>query len=301
MPTNGSCDDRWVNSGGDGSSIGGLERAGGVFEDDALIDRVNRALQSMWSRLESLPRNDEFWDGTNQRVTRSKVEDFARRCVSQNPSDDTARWALVGFCMQAGSFSGLHVLAENAATRDGALFDLIAVAEWVWLEVGVDPGPDLERAVRRAGPALLDRLTQPSGGRAAAAVSAFLGGKSFAEAIGRRRWEMFVHALAVPHRDSSDPSVVSEALIVDGEHRLAAARERLHNDASAVVDLVDAAYWWWVHRDTDVTDRLRALLEAVSRHDLEQLAGDPVDGAASSARAALLIRDGHGLVSRPDT
>jgi hypothetical protein len=289
-----------VNSGVDGSPIGDLKRAGGVFEDDALIDRVNRSLQSTWSSLESLPRNDEFWAGTNQRATRYKVEDFARRCVSRNPSDETARWALVGLSMQAGSFSGLHVLAEQAAMRDGAVFDLIAVAEWVWLEVGLDPGPDLEQALRRAGPALLKRLAQPSGGRAAAAVSAFLGGKSFAEAIGRRRWEMFVHALAVPRRDSSDPSVVSEALIVGGEHTLAAARQRLHTDASAVVDLVDAAYWWWMHRDTDMTDRLRALLEAASRHDLEQLAGDPDDGAASSARAALLILDGHGLVSRPD-
>ncbi|MEV0809740.1 hypothetical protein [Micromonospora sp. NPDC050200] len=293
-----------MSSGEHRSPIGSLERAGGVFEDDALIDQVNRALRSMWSRLESLSRSDEFWSGTNHHATRYKVEDFAGRCVSRNPSDETARWALVGLSMQAGSFSGLHLLAEEAPTRDGAVFDLIAVAEWVWLEVGLDPGADLERALLRADPAVLKRLAEPPGGRvgrAAAAALAFLGGWSFAEAIGRRRWEMFVHALVVSGRSSSDLAVVSEALIVAGEHTLAAAREWLANDASAVVDLVDAAHWWSVYRDADVTDRLRELLEAVSRRDLEQLVGDREDRAASSLRTALLILDGHGLTSRPDT
>jgi hypothetical protein len=271
-----------------------------VFEDDALIAKVNGALRGMWSRLESLSRDDELWAGANQRATRYKLEEFVARCVSRNPSDETARWASVGLSMQAGSFSGLHVLAEEAATREEAVSDLMAVAEWVWLQVGIDPGPDLEQALRRVGLPLLRRLAQTSGGPAAAGI-AFLDGKSFAEAIGRRRWEMFLHALLIEEPDGNRPAVVDETLIADDERVLAAGRRCLCEDASAVVDLVDAARWWLVHRDVDVTQRLRDLLQAVPRRDLEQLAaGNPTDAIASSARTALLVLDSRGRASGPD-
>jgi hypothetical protein len=117
LPRSGRCNNRRVNSGDHGSPGGRLARAGGVFEDDALIDQVNRALQSMWSRLEWLPRSDAFWSHTNHRTTWYKVEDFAHRCVDRNPSDETARWALVGLSMHAGSFGGLQFLAEDAAAH----------------------------------------------------------------------------------------------------------------------------------------------------------------------------------------
>ncbi|GAA4251162.1 hypothetical protein GCM10022255_042670 [Dactylosporangium darangshiense] len=268
-----------------------------MFEDDALIDQLNRALWSMWSRLERLPRSDVFWSHTNHRTTWCKVEDFARRCVDRNPSDETARWALVGLSMHAGSFGGLQLFAEDAAARDEAVHDLIAVAEWVWLEVGVDPGTCLEQALLRVGPPALRLLTQ-SVGRAAIAASGFLAGKSFAEAIGRRQWDLFVHALVVPTPEQRASSVVSEALLVAGEQRLAAARECLNYDASAVVDLLDAAQWWAANRGTDVMCRLRELLEVVSRDSLERLVGDQGDEVSAPLRTALLVLDGHGLPLR---
>ncbi|MER5336819.1 hypothetical protein [Micromonospora sp. NPDC002717] len=289
-----------MSSGDRGPLGGGLARAGGVFEDDALIDRVNRALRSMWSRLESLPRSDEFWSRTNHRTTWYKVEDFAHRCVDRNPLDETARWALVGLSMHAGSFGGLQLLAGDAAAGDEVVYDLIAVAEWVWLEVGVDPGACLEQALLRVGPPMLRRLTQSGGriGRAAAAASAFLAGKSFAEAIGRRQWDLFVHALVA--REDRDLSVVSQASLVAEEQLLAAARECLNNDASAVIDLMDAARWWAVHRDTDVMYRLRELLEVVSRDSLERFIGDQGDGVAAPLLTALLIVDCQGPPLLPE-
>ncbi|GIH05286.1 hypothetical protein Rhe02_33530 [Rhizocola hellebori] len=277
-----------------------MARAGGVFEDDALVDRVNLALQNMWSRLDSLPRSDEFWSGTNNRTTWYKVDEFAQRCVVRDSSDETARWAAVGFWMHAGSFGGLQLLAEDAAVRDDAVYDLIAVAEWVWLEVGVDPGPHLERALARVGSSVLQRLTQSGGrvGRAAVAASVFLAGESFTEAIGRQHWNMFLHALAVPMPHDRDPSVVREALAAAEEQWLATAQQCLSNDASSVVDLMDAAQWWAVHRDYDVVGRLRELLGALSRDSLELMAGDHDGETAASLRAALLVLDGHGFSSR---
>ncbi|MFD0585490.1 hypothetical protein [Dactylosporangium darangshiense] len=177
------------------------------------------------------------------------------------------------------------------------MHDLIAVAEWVWLEVGVDPGTCLEQALLRVGPPALRLLTQ-SVGRAAIAASGFLAGKSFAEAIGRRQWDLFVHALVVPTPEQRASSVVSEALLVAGEQRLAAARECLNYDASAVVDLLDAAQWWAANRGTDVMCRLRELLEVVSRDSLERLVGDQGDEVSAPLRTALLVLDGHGLPLR---
>ncbi|GIH19894.1 hypothetical protein [Rugosimonospora africana] len=80
----------------------------------------------------------------------------------------------------------------------------------------------------------------------------------------------------------------------------AAARECLSGDASAVVDLLDAAQWWSVYRDADVTDRLRELLQAVPRRDLEQLARDRHGGLVPAVRTALLVLDGHGLTPPVD-
>ncbi|MEV0567478.1 hypothetical protein [Dactylosporangium sp. NPDC050588] len=217
-----------------------LARAGGVFEDDALIARVNGALRGMWSRLDAVPRDDPFWSRTNHRTTWFKVHDHARACLDRDPSDAVARLALVGFAMRAGTFDGLDLLAEDAAARAGAVHDLIAVTEWVWLEVGVDPGPVLERALLTVGGPALRRLSA-SGTRAAAAGLAFLDGASFAEAIGRDRWQLLLHALVDPSFDER-------------------ARECLREDASAVGDLMDAARWWATYRDTDVTGRLRELL-----------------------------------------
>lgn len=130
------------------------------------------------------------------------------------------------------------------------------------------------------------------------AASAFLAGMSFAEAIGRRQWELFVHALAVPALEDCPPSVVSEALLVAEEQQLSAARKCLNNDASAVVDLMDAAQWWAMNRGTDVMYRLRELLEAVPRDALQRLINDQGDGVAAPSRAALLILDGHQVPLR---
>ncbi|MBB4738289.1 hypothetical protein BJY16_001748 [Actinoplanes octamycinicus] len=197
------------------------------------------------------------------------MQQFADDCLVRDMSDDVARWALVGFEMLAGSFGGLQLIAEEAVVRDEAVHDLIAVAEWVWLEVGVDPAayPDLERALRHVGRAKLAAL-QGSGGhlaRAAVAGSAFLGGMSFAEAIGRRRWDLFLHALVVPGPDECTSAAGGLNVPAAEPPQLARARECLRNDVTAVADLLDAAQWWAAYRDTDVSNRLRELLDAVPR------------------------------------
>ncbi|GAA2898588.1 hypothetical protein Acy02nite_84570 [Actinoplanes cyaneus] len=254
---------------------GGLTRAGGVFESDELIARVNRAMRAMWSRLDSLPCTDPFWSRTNRRPTWYKVQQLADDCLAQDMSDEVARWALIGFEMHAGSFSGLQLIAEEAAVRDEALHDLIAVAEWVWLEVGVDPAayPDLERALQQVGQARLSALRGPGGHleRAAVAGSAFLHGMSFAEAIGRQRWDLFLHALIVPGPDECTSSAEGSTLPSAESQQLARARECLRNDVTAVVDLIDAAHWWAAYRQTDVSYRLGELLEAVPRDAIQRL------------------------------
>lgn len=206
----------------------GVSRAGGVLEDDALINRVNSALDTMWGRLDALPQTDPFWARTNMRVTRHKVDDHARQCLDRDPHDTIARWALIGFDMDAGLPGCLRLIA--GAPEGRSVRDLFAVAEWLWLEVGVDPGASVERALRGWDDAGGDM------------VVAFREGRSFPDAIGRQQWSLFQDALG----ESGDLTV---------------ARQRLRDDPSSVADLRDAARWWAEYRDTDVSARLAVLLD----------------------------------------
>jgi hypothetical protein len=210
-----------------------IERAGGVFEDDALIDRVTTAVHAMWERLEVLPREDPFWTGTNMRTTRSKVDDYAGQCLRRDPADATARWTLIGYAMDAGRYHGLDLIATDPA---GSAYDLIAVAEWVWLEVGVAACPHFERALRRMNP-------PPRDDRAGRVIARFRAGRTFSDAIGRRRWSVLQNALI----DSADDP---EAL------------DLLRAGPPAAGELREAARWWATYRDTDVSARLRELLAA---------------------------------------
>jgi hypothetical protein len=205
-----------------------ITRAGGVLEDDALIDRVNTALDDMWRRLDALPRTDPFWARTNMRVTSYKVSGYAAQCLGRDRHDTTARWALIGFDMDAGSPGCLRLIAGAPDGR--SVQDLFAVAEWLWLEIGVDPGASVEQALSG---------WDDAGGEMVAALRA---GRSFPAAIGRQQWSLFQDALCGP-----------------GD--LTEARLRLRDDPSAVTDLRDAARWWADHRDTDVSGRLAVLLD----------------------------------------
>ncbi|GAA4607158.1 hypothetical protein BJY16_006185 [Actinoplanes octamycinicus] len=220
--------------------IGGLERAGGVFETDAFIDRANLSMITLFERLDALPRTDDFWTGTNHRATWYKLSDFGRRCLARDPADDVARWALVAMSMQTGLYGGLALLASQPSPPPEVVSDLLALSEHVWLEVGIPPAAELTSALRALDPEVLRRAPEPAG----SAAHAFLAGQPFARALGRERWEAFVLALA------------EERLTGAAEQ----ARSYLDADEQAVADLLDAARWWQDFRDTDVRERLRELL-----------------------------------------
>ncbi|BCJ48297.1 hypothetical protein GCM10010168_26570 [Actinoplanes ianthinogenes] len=220
--------------------IGDLERAGGVFESDGFVDRANRSMITLFDRLDALPRSDAFWARTNYRATWYKLGEFARQCLARDPGDDVARWTLIAMSMQTGMYGGLALLAEQPSPSPEVVSDLLALSEHVWMEVGVPPGAELEKALLKVGPELLAQATEP----AASAARAFLAGQPFAKALGRDRWEAFVDALAEDRRESA----------------VERAREYLHSDDKAVDDLLAAARWWVEFRDTDARERLQQLL-----------------------------------------
>ncbi|GIE28358.1 hypothetical protein Ait01nite_014030 [Actinoplanes italicus] len=189
----------------------------------------------MWDRLDALPRDDAVWALAKLRTTRSKVYEYARQCLDRDPADATARWTLIGSEMEAGRFGALDLIASDPA---GSPYDLIAVAEWVWLEMGLPACPHVERALRHMNP-------PPADDRAGKAIARFRTGRSFSDSIGRYRWSVLQNAL------------ISSA---DGTE----ARELLQADPSAVDDLRDAARWWARYRDTDVSARLDELRAGAS-------------------------------------
>lgn len=152
---------------------GELARAGGVFEDDRLIAKANRAQRDMWDRLEALPRTDGFWAGTNMRTTWFKVNEYATARLRDDPRDATARWALIAWGMDACVYSVLALIPPDEG--DEVVLDLIGVAEWIWLEIGVEPVHELDDALHAIGRPALHRLAtvddtttrQPTGDDAA--------------------------------------------------------------------------------------------------------------------------------------
>ncbi|WP_430790916.1 hypothetical protein [Actinoplanes sp. G11-F43] len=223
---------------------GELGRAGGVFEDDRLIAKANQAQRDMWARLEALPRTDGFWAGTDLRTTWSKVDEYAKECHRADPADSTARWARIATTMDACLYSALPLIAEVDEVTGEVVLDLIGVAEWIWLEIGVQPVHQLDDALALIGRPALERLAAREDGpeaerRAAVASLAYWDRRSFDQALGRQEWMVFQMALC------NEPDSYWDRL----------AREQLRADPESVTLLDEAAEWWRVYRDDDYAER----------------------------------------------
>jgi hypothetical protein len=56
--------------------------------------RIRAAIYDGFRRLDSLPRDDPFWQGTNRRPTLSKLPDFCAKLLERDPGDARALWTM---------------------------------------------------------------------------------------------------------------------------------------------------------------------------------------------------------------
>jgi hypothetical protein len=64
--------------------------------EEDFICRVRHGVLDGFQRLDALPRDHPFWDGTNRRPTFGKLFDFAKWLLQENATDVRAMWTLAG-------------------------------------------------------------------------------------------------------------------------------------------------------------------------------------------------------------
>jgi hypothetical protein len=123
-----------------------------AYLEQGFAGRLREAILGGLSRLDALPRDDPFWDGTNRRPTLQKVRDLASRVLERGPVEEWACWAwaatdLLWCCNDFGlaGWRGLHELGLLDAACP------VLAAFHVWGQSGYDPSPYLAAFLHGAG------------------------------------------------------------------------------------------------------------------------------------------------------
>jgi hypothetical protein len=114
----------------------------GARLDQGFAGRLREAIFVGLSRLDALPRDDPFWNGTNRRPTLHKISDLAGQVLERGPKEEWACWAWAatdllcwGNDFGLAGWRGLHELGLlNGAWPVLAAFH-------VWGRLGHVPGP----------------------------------------------------------------------------------------------------------------------------------------------------------------
>lgn len=165
-----------------------LRRAGNDVGHPDLAERLVRALEDGVATLDALPRDDAFWIGwANTDATLFKLHDHASLRLAADPGDRPARWALIALALaHGGNDGGLPLLAPLVAADPAAAADAVAIAEWVWEEIGLNNAADL-RAVLSAADrvALEDAARRDPAARELRIALSVLDGADLPEALAR--------------------------------------------------------------------------------------------------------------------
>ncbi|MEW2355359.1 hypothetical protein [Spirillospora sp. NPDC029432] len=151
------------------AAVEDLRAAGDRVGEPRLADRLARALAGGAAELDALPREDPFWQGwANDLATLAKLGAYARRRLDRDRRDHAARWTLIALDLARGADdAGLPLIAPELAADVRRVADAVALARWVWEEIGIDTCPALRRALGRADRPALERLARrPPGDRA---------------------------------------------------------------------------------------------------------------------------------------
>ncbi|WP_189819424.1 hypothetical protein [Streptomyces olivaceoviridis] len=153
--------------------MGPGRQAGRSTSHVEFAERMVRKLSEGLRALEALPRDDEFWHGwANDHATTHKLGAFAAELLDRDPTDPTARWALVALALAHGANGGgLSLPGPQIAGDPTAVADALVIADWVGQEIGFDLTAELREVCAWAD---LDRLESPAraeGGETAQAAS----------------------------------------------------------------------------------------------------------------------------------
>jgi hypothetical protein len=105
--------------------------------DESLLERYRHTLVKALEELDALPRSNDFWKGTNQRATLTKLPDFAALCRRTNLDDPFAIESEIALTLY-GACGPIRVEHWLELTRLNALdLEWMTWATWIhWRDWG---------------------------------------------------------------------------------------------------------------------------------------------------------------------
>jgi hypothetical protein len=123
------------------------------YLEDEFCQRVRHAIISGFFRLDTLPRSDSFWIGTNRRPTLGKLETFAAELLKSNPTDMEALWLHAALDVLDGAGMRRWPQLQAHGCLDAAWAVNTAINDY--LSYGLShPSSELIRVVKEKGWAL---------------------------------------------------------------------------------------------------------------------------------------------------
>jgi hypothetical protein len=157
--------------------------------DSVLFERAEDYFRRGLELLDALPRDDPFWDKTNNKATVFKASIWFRQVLEANPSDAEARSMLAALTMASDTGAAIKLAAPLVAENPSALRWMVDVTVWVWEQAGADYTELLrdELSVLQNDPAVRSLLQEPAGdddlGRAIQVARSVLAGNCITVAI----------------------------------------------------------------------------------------------------------------------
>ncbi|MCP9624845.1 hypothetical protein FOH10_16135 [Nocardia otitidiscaviarum] len=140
-------------------------------------DRLASILIDGLRVLDSLPRDEPFWRGTNAVATLYKLGNHAVERLEATPDDRTARWVLVASALAAGSSDGGLSWLGPLITADAVVVhDAVMIADIVQNLIGLNASEALRQACAGVDREELRRRAPADGDAASGRVLALLEG-----------------------------------------------------------------------------------------------------------------------------
>jgi hypothetical protein len=128
-----------------------MDEAGSIDLSEEFVEAMTDHFVEGFRRLDAIPREDPFWDGTNRRPTSNKMYSYCEKALRDNPDDIQALWIRVATQVVHGmAFSPSTWESLNSADRLDATW-IVHAALYAEIQGGYDTVPELLKLLRKTG------------------------------------------------------------------------------------------------------------------------------------------------------
>lgn len=117
---------------------------------DAFLDRITDDLIVCFRKLDTLPRDDPFWEGTNRRPTENKLGSFSKEAIGRSPEDPLAYRMRAAVQVLVGNYFDPEIWMW-LCSRERVDVSWPVYAGLIGVVGGYDTAPEVVRFLRQAG------------------------------------------------------------------------------------------------------------------------------------------------------